>query len=145
MAIWPAIMSPPHVKFLAWGTSSSLPTPMSSHGRAAMAMAMSLATFYRAWPWPWPYVWPWPWPYVGVSYFFGGLYLHAMRYQSAGGPAPPPLLTLHFWPGGTSPPRPRPRVVMAICLATFYRASPWPWPRFTEAPFIYRLFRSSYT
>jgi len=98
--IWPAILSPPHVKFLAWGTSSSLPTPMSSHGRAAMAMAMSLATFYRAWP-----------------YFFGGLYLHAMSYQSAGGPAPP--LTLHFWPGGTSPP-PRPRVVMA--------GPPWPWP-----------------
>jgi len=130
IAIWPAILSPPHVKFLAWGTSSSLPTPMSRHGRAAMAMAMSLATFYRAWPWP----------YVDVSYFFGGLYLHAMRYQSAGGPAP---LTLHFWPGGTSLPpttmcgHGRAAMAMAMSLAKFYRASPWPWswpwPRFTEA------------
>jgi len=64
---------------------------MSSHGRAAMAMAMAIRgrelLFWRAIP-------------------------NAMRYQSAGDqPAP---LTLHFCPGGTSPPPSHAHV--------------WPWP-----------------
>jgi len=101
-------------------------------------MAMSLATFYRTWPWPWPY--------VGVSYFFGEtscLYLHAMRYRSAGGPVPHPPHA-HVWPWprrhghghghefGHVLPRfamamslshvlPRFAMAMAMAMATFYR------------------------
>jgi len=110
---WPAILSPPHVKFLTWGTSPSLLTPMSSHGRAAMAM--SLATFYCTWPWP----------YVGVSYFFWRDQLPTRYEILVCWGTSPPTQHAHVWPWpgchshGHEFGHVLPRFAMA--MATFYR------------------------
>jgi len=131
ITIWPAILSAPHVKFLAWGTIPVLPTPINSHGRAAMAMALSLATFYSAWPWPWPYTWAW------ATFWGYQLPIPTTRYKISVWGNQSTHVEFLAW-GDQSPHTPTcghgpAAMAMAVSLATFYRASPWPWPHFTEA------------